>query len=653
MGKRSASTDASAETSTHESAPRWGAVFRLGSGVAIRNLPLAFVLLLPALIASIVYANTLGNGFAGDDPDTHVRLLDWTGDWRGFVFVPRGITYLFHLFDRWLWPDWPAGFHFTNLVLNSLASTLSAYAAYCLSHSRRVALACGVLFAVHPVHVEAVASFVNRKDLLAMIFAMLLLVGWIRWRNTALRYGGCTVLFLLGFYSKEVAIAGMVVMLPLASFLLSIGATSSEASRPNPLRGWGGLFPLALLALLLYHSYSRFFDRLLEPAAIFERTVHAENYREVLCTALATLPEVFRLLIFPVALSVDYPTLHTGDPFAPRVLLGASLFLIWTLVAFSLRRRAPLAAFAMLWFIVMFLPVSNLLPIHHIFLADRYLYVPSFGLCLLLAFAFDRALESRAMRRRGARTALLAIAVTIVVSASLRSVVRNRDWQDQGTLSAAALDAGFETLRIHRAVGLDLLAARRLKAAEDHFRRAVALEPAAPQLTNLLATSLVLEGRRRNIPRPRLGDAFSLELLGKAFLYQRWSNLAVAYLRLAIEQDPFDRDIQTTLALVLATTQVVELRDAEEAVRLAGIAAQRLHRHRRGLALCVLAAAQAEAGDFRQAALSAARAAALGSEFGDDRLVEFARAVASHANAQTPYRLQATEQFDLVWGWSF
>ena len=122
---------------------------------------------LPALVALLLYAHTIGHGFVHDDPQTLENLQYWPWHWRTIFYQPRSLTYAFHYLDRWLWGDWAGGYRLTNVVLDALAASLAAWAAFSVTRSRLTGLIAGLIFAVHPVHVEVVASFSNRKDILA------------------------------------------------------------------------------------------------------------------------------------------------------------------------------------------------------------------------------------------------------------------------------------------------------------------------------------------------------------------------------------------------------------------------------------------------------------------------------------------------------
>jgi Flp pilus assembly protein TadD len=153
----------------------------------------------------------------------------------------------------------------------------------------------------------------------------------------------------------------------------------------------------------------------------------------------------------------------------------------------------------MAWVLVMYLPVSNLVPLTQFFVAERYLYVPSFGVCLLAGLALDAL---RRARPAPLRAAAVGAAVVVVAAGALRSAARTRDWRDDLTLWSAAIaaipDASSKT---HGQLALALSNARRGAESIPHFERALALGPEFPDLHNNLGLVLMRVGRMEQAAR--------------------------------------------------------------------------------------------------------------------------------------------------------
>jgi tetratricopeptide (TPR) repeat protein len=441
----------------------------------LEGTPLTWMSAVPAIVAAATFANTLPNEFVYDDLLTADRLRHFEPSPES-VFRPRGLTYVLHNLDAIVWGGWTTGSHITNVLLHSVASLLAALAAFVLTRSRRAGLMCGLFFAVHPIHSEVVASFAYRKDALAMVFVSMALILWQRSHQRVLAYIGALLCFGLAVMAKEVAAAALPIVLFLSDLVPSTGAHMAFGRRL--LRGAARALPLAVLgtlaaALLLGTDPSSF----TRPGRIARVTEgQCVDYKEVAATAAALVPDHGRLLLFPQVLSADYSVGDPGPPSGARAAYGLSLALLWIAIAVWTFHRMPVAGFAMLWVPVMLLPAANLIPVSHFFIADRYLYVPSFGICLLVAIGVDRLF--RYGQRRSLRFAYTGAVVAVLVllfAGAIRSTTRNRDWHDGYALWSAAKRDGMHTLRVHNNLGVALAGLGRIDEAIAEFSAALEL----------------------------------------------------------------------------------------------------------------------------------------------------------------------------------
>ena len=150
---------------------------------------------LVAVAALAVYANSIRNDFALDDVmivqnNAHVQNLDWAQIWSDNYWPKEGgvapdilyrpLTIWTYLVNQYFTPGASWAFHLTNVLLHALVSLLVMALAWRLFGHRRggagIALASGLLFALHPLHTEAVANTVGRAELLAALFSLLALL---------------------------------------------------------------------------------------------------------------------------------------------------------------------------------------------------------------------------------------------------------------------------------------------------------------------------------------------------------------------------------------------------------------------------------------------------------------------------------------------
>lgn len=462
------------------------------SNLSRQTRTLLLVALLPALAGIAVFANTLANPLLYDDP---LALEMAKEPLKQLATHRNGLTYLTIKLDQELWGSWPAGFHLANVLFHGAASALVALATVALGARPSVGLLCGLLFAVHPAHSEIVASIENRKEILALLFAAgsVILYRYSTRRYPAWCYAGAIACVALGMHAKEVAAVGMVVMLPLAGLLPEADGRTSFAAR---LRWtvWRAL-PLAIFGVVATGWYGGNVLRAFTPDAIAQNVDPSFlSYPEVLSASAASVPDVGRLLIYPARLSTHYSQPAERLLSDARAMVGALVIVGWVVAAVSAARWSPLLAFGLAWTLIMYLPASNVIPLKPHFLAERYLYVPSFGFCLVVALGLERL---RARAPTGALRALvIALIVAVLGAGAARSIARNRDWRDAVSLWTAALEATPESSnKIHGMLGGALLQAGRGKEAIPHLQRAVEAGVVEADFHNNLALALEWDGR--------------------------------------------------------------------------------------------------------------------------------------------------------------
>ena len=317
------------------------------------------------MVGVLLYLGTVRNGFVWDDHELLARAPDWVTTWRPVDRVTLLIDGALHGSD-------PSGFHLTNALLHGLASALVA--AVALGTSRRTAAAAvaGLLFATHPVHVEAVAAVAHRKESLALVFICATLLAARAARARPWLWVVAATAFLLALGSKEVA----GITTPLLVYL--------DPERAGRTRRWtGATAALALVSLATLPWLSSVLGGL-DGARLSHLTEgRSRSYASVVRTAIAAYGWDVRMLVAPWPLYLDRDFPAPRDSIDPRFLGGAAALLFTIAVARWLDRTRRDAFFGLTWFVVTLVPVSGVVPLSHWAVAKRFLYPPSAGAGLL------------------------------------------------------------------------------------------------------------------------------------------------------------------------------------------------------------------------------------------------------------------------------
>lgn len=468
-----------------------------------------------------VYANGFTSGLVVDNKyivglDPRLRETGW------------GAIKLIFTHDYW-WPSRVSGLYrplttlsywFNYAVLGSETDVTSYHVVNFLIHwgnaclvlliARRLArrFAVGViaaaLFAVHPAGTEAVTNIVGRADLLAT--AAVLFGGWCYLRAAATMRPARTwwlvamgASALCGVLAKESAIAiGAFVVLYdwLWRRHLIAGATLRERAqlvfRELVRKRYVFLAPAAVAFIAERLVIAAHAGGVAHP--FIDNPIAGAGWFAGVMTAWGVLGRFLLLFVFPLRLSSDYSfnqirVYGSGSVWStliPWVSLGAIVLLLW--ISARSRRREPLLAWGAFFAFTAMLPASNLIvPIGSI-MAERFLYLPSAGLCVVAAWLLVDVGERMAAWPPAAawprHSAEFGLAALMLLALGARTVVRNGDWRDDLTLWQSALRASPASVRAHAGFAAALLDQDQSDVTLEHAitesEAAVAIMDAAP-----------------------------------------------------------------------------------------------------------------------------------------------------------------------------
>jgi tetratricopeptide (TPR) repeat protein len=437
-----------------------------------------FLLALVCLAAALPFANSLGNDFTFDDVEIIrdnplLRRDSPTPLLRGAYLqgaMYRPLTMLTYYANAHLDPS-PVGFHLFNTALHVVVTALVFYLTRTLLSSAWMATVSAALFAVHPIHTEAVTSIVGRSELLAAFSVLATLLSFIQARRSG---GRCRVawqavsllVFLAGLLAKEGAFAA----LPLL-FVVHVWLFREEKIRHRAAL----LVPYAAITLAVLGLRLAVIGSLTSatPTNFLDNPLAYVPWLPRLRTAIVILWEYVSQLAFPWNLSADYSFNQipiVTSSLDPR-FVGAAAFLLFAGAAVSwsaFRARTALLA-ALLLMIPLAITANLLFPIGTI-KAERLLYLPSVGWCILCAF-----IASRTVRLHPQAT--VAILTILVLGYAGRTWARNAVWTDNLTLFQATVNSSPANAKAHYNLATANFEAGRFDEAMLHYRQALAIFP--------------------------------------------------------------------------------------------------------------------------------------------------------------------------------
>jgi protein O-mannosyl-transferase len=483
-----------------------------GSLAAKLRIPAAAGLLLA--LAALPYANSLDNGFVWDDhqqvvmnsalrPDSPFRHLFepkiWGSSRQGFrqpTNYYRPLQMVAYRLTADVFGFNARAFHAVNLTFHMFAVLLAFALFRKLTNSIGVSFAAAALFAGHPVHSEAVDWIAALPDIGCTVFFLLaiLLFGLTRkdlsQPEQIEQPRGIRLLLLAASYAVFAAAllwkeSAIVLPLIIMAWLLFLGKADTFAHRLREavklsLPYWailGAYFILRLRVLGFIAARSR--NWILTPV-------------ELALTTVNLLLNYWVKLLAPIHLNAYYifsPVMPLHDLRA----IAAILFLIASIgtIVYG-ARRAPLAAFAALWVCITLIPALNVYAVGRNVFAERYLYLPSTGFCLVVVLV-----SAWAGRRLPVRFRLPAVAVALAFVLTCfiaQDMARNLVWKDDSALFVQTLESSPDAPYVQNMVAsVQPNDAKGQAAAEAHYLRAVSLaENEAPP--DRLEISIANEG---------------------------------------------------------------------------------------------------------------------------------------------------------------
>ena len=515
-----------------------------------------------------IYAQVIGHQFITLDDDAYIK---------GNVMVNRGVTlagvaWAFSTFDQGNWHPltWiahmmdsqlfgmNAGGHLLVNALIHIANTLLVFwFLFRTTHARWPSALAAALFALHPLHVESVAWAAERKDTLSTFFGLLSLIAYVRYAKgpSIRRYAWVAITLVLGLLAKPMLVTWPFVMLLLDYWPLRRFDLTPRKEMGTKL--WPLLrekFPLFALV-----AASAVITTIAQSHGGAVRTFQDFPIALRLTNALVSYVKYLLLTFWPNDLGVYYPYTTAGTP-AWQIICAAFLLIGITAFCFFQRKSRPYLVVGWLWFLGALVPVIGIVQVGGQTMADRYFYIPSIGLFIVIAFG----LADIARSWRVAPSLRTGIAVVVLLILATLTNAQIHRWSDSFTLFKHTLAVTPPNLMIENDLGSALSSSGLHDEAAVHFEKALEIIPA--HYDSLLYDALLNMGITR-FYQNRLPEAIEYcqsalrlrpdapkahDLLGMALAMQGHGEAALDEIRHAAELAPNDADIQKDLGVTLA-----------------------------------------------------------------------------------------------------
>jgi len=456
---------------------------------ATRWFPIALLVLVPI----VVYSNSLSNGFVFDDyavilenkylklPGINVasffnhsyfKIAGGEASYRPLATLSYYLIYAIAGLN-------PFFYHLLSVLLHLVNVVLIYRLVHWLLRQRFTALTAGLLFACHPALTEAVDCIAYNEDLLAAAFLLLAFLFYLKsstngLKSNTINYGWSLFCFLLGLLAKEMAIT-----LPAIILLYDVSLRNDAEGKPFSLRlilttiKARGLFYGGYLAVSLLYVFIRFFvlyhpQEAIKPfyGNLFERIIFLPGH----------IFSFIKLAVLPVPLTADYVFSYPPHFFATSNLSG--FFFVTGLAVGSvfIFKYSRGIFFAIWWFFITLFPVFNIIPIYNP-LAERFLYIPLIGFCLLVAMAFNTSINQRLSETMPVKVLSSVAVIALLGFYATATISRNRDWKDSLTLWSKTVITSPNSSVAHGSLGRAYQDLEQLAEAIHEYKMAIEIFP--------------------------------------------------------------------------------------------------------------------------------------------------------------------------------
>lgn len=390
------------------------------------------------------------------------------------LWIP--LTWISHMLDIQFYGLNPMGHHFTSILIHAVNSVLLFLLLRRMTGALWASAFIAAMFGLHPLRVESVAWACERKDVLSTFFWLLTVGAYVRYVQTPVRRAKWFAFALL-FFAFALMSKPMVVTLPFVLLLIDlwplkrINISKITVGNLKPLL----LEKLPFIALALGSSIVTIMVGR-DAVSSFNSLTFAQRIENALVAYVRYIGKMF----WPTKLAAFYP--YPDQWFWWQIIASiASLITITAIVIRQLRLR-PYMAVGWFWFVGALLPVIGIVQAGAQSMADRFTYVPTLGLLILVTWTAIEFVRNRTVLTIGAISAICACCVVTPIQAGY--------WKNSETLFTHAIAVTDKNYVAYNSLGVYLSNIDQTDEAIASYKKSVEIDPTYDQAHNNLGVAL-------------------------------------------------------------------------------------------------------------------------------------------------------------------
>lgn len=517
------------------------------------------------IVILLSYGNIFANTFAWDDRDT---ILNWqeTRTWKSVPSMLLGATppghpgnyrpvrNILYILAYKLFGVNPWGYHLQTIIL-TVAISLLVFEITTLIYPKKLApLITSLLFATHPIHVEALTWMTSMMDMYGMLFGFGAVYCFLSWRKNTRQVQWFIASWLLTFlaiFTNEITLAIPV----LFALIMVIFPKQKQRIILTLLPFFGVIAANAWVRITILHIGARF-------------TYIGGSFYTTFVVMLQAFLTYLRILILPTSLTINHDlgnglsswAIELIDPASlgykammslsittPRVSVSLCIILMLIGSALVFRRKYPIYAFGILWFFISMIPVSNLIPTEAV-LTERYAFLASYGFTLLLGACLTKLATTYPPAHAKNTAVWYGIGALLILYMTM-TIQRNSEWHNDYTLWLDATKKNPHAFIAHISHANNLFSQNDIRGALQEYLSAHEINPSREEV------SMYVAAMYHSLGKPQESAVYLTRILRKnpwnTEAYFRLGNLYYTSLK------QYDKAIDTYLtALKIAPSHI-------------------------------------------------------------------------------------------------
>jgi len=419
-------------------------------------------LLIIFLLTFAVYFNTLSNDFVWDDHyfvfREEIKEISnipsfFLNDVEG---VYRPLREVFYTLTYNVFGENPLFYHLMSLLLHIGISVTIFLFVRKLTKKTFLSFLTALFFGIHPIHTEAVSFITSSFDNFGVLFMFLSLLFYLDRKNYLSLF-----FFVLAAFAYE-----PVIVLPL--LLILIDLYKKEDMR-DKIKIYVPYFVILGVFLFIRFFLVNVVSRIDEPLGA--------SYLLTLLAMPKIVSDYIFLLFFPFNLSVNHKVVFAHSYLDPVAIFSTICLLGLILAALYLFKKNKIISFTIFWFLITLLPFSNIIPLQRL-IAEVYLYVPSLGFCLLIAYLITKIKDIKFIDdKKLKKTIMVCVILLLLLGCSILTINRNKVWKNDLSLWSATVKTSPLSSKAHNNLAIVYEDMGEIEKAVKEYSIAIKINP--------------------------------------------------------------------------------------------------------------------------------------------------------------------------------